>query len=271
MTMKENSIRRAVREGRAALGTGLKEFASRGVPWIIEASGFDYCMIDHEHGAFDMETIADLAGWFQATNVSAIVRIHKSFNHLIPGILDQGIMGIQVSEVETVAEARAIVQVAKYPPIGDRGISGQGMHTGYRGYGARHATDYAPWANANIVTCVSIESLEGLANVEAIAAIDGIDMIAYGHSDLSARLGVHLQLEHPTFKAAVRRIADACAAHGKLCRGSAETEDQIEEYWRLGCKVLNLPGTDVSTYLDGLKARAGRANARLKGIGVPVG
>jgi hypothetical protein len=63
--MKDNSIWRAVREGRAALGTGLKEFASRGVPWIIEASGFDYCMIDHEHGAFDLETIADLAGWFQ--------------------------------------------------------------------------------------------------------------------------------------------------------------------------------------------------------------
>src|SRR5436190_572043 len=93
--MKENSIRRAVRDGRAALGTGLKEFASRGVPWIIEAAGFDYCAIDHEHGAFDMETIANLASWFQATNVTAIVRIHKSFAHLIPGILDQGIMGIQ--------------------------------------------------------------------------------------------------------------------------------------------------------------------------------
>ena len=186
--MKENSIRRAVREGRAALGTGLKEFASRGVPWIIEASGFDYCMIDHEHGAFDLETIADLAGWFQATDVSAIVRIHKSFTHMIPAILDQGIMGIQVSEVDSVEEARAIVAEAKYPPIGNRGISGQGMHTGYRSYGARHATEYAPWANANIIVCVSIESLEGLENVEAIAAVEGIDMIAYGHSDLSARL-----------------------------------------------------------------------------------
>jgi 2-keto-3-deoxy-L-rhamnonate aldolase RhmA len=105
--MKENSIRRAVREGRAALGTALKEFASRGVPWIIEEAGFDYCAIDHEHGAFDMETIANLASWFQATNVTAIVRIHKSFAHLIPGILDQGIMGIQVSEVETAQKARA--------------------------------------------------------------------------------------------------------------------------------------------------------------------
>lgn len=119
--MKENSIRRAVREGRAALGTGLKEFASRGVPWIIEQAGFDYCAIDHEHGAFNMETIANLASWFQATNVSAIVRLHKALAHLIPGILDQGIMGIQVSEVDTAEEARAIVRLAKYPPIGNRG------------------------------------------------------------------------------------------------------------------------------------------------------
>ena len=80
--MQENSIRRAVREGRAALGTGIKEFASRGVPWIIEAAGFDYCMIDMEHGAFGLETIANLAAWFVATDVSPIVRIHKAFMHL---------------------------------------------------------------------------------------------------------------------------------------------------------------------------------------------
>ncbi len=117
---------------------------------------------------------------------------------------------------------------------------------------------------------MSIELLEGLENVEAIMAVEGIEMIAYGHSDLSARLGVHLQLEHPTFKAAVRRIAEACGAHGKLARGSAETAAQIEEYRQRGCKVLNLPRTNVNSYLDGLKARAGRAQARLKSIGVAV-
>ena len=63
--MKDDSIWRAVREGRAAPGTGLEEFASRGVPWIVEASGFDGCMIDHEHGAFDLGTIADFAGWLE--------------------------------------------------------------------------------------------------------------------------------------------------------------------------------------------------------------
>jgi hypothetical protein len=90
-----------------------------------------------------------------------------------------------------------------------------------------------------------------------------VPSIAYGHSDLSARLGVHLHLEHPTF--ARRRIADACNAHGELVWRSAETEA-----WRLGCKVLNVPGNDVSTYLDGLKARAARVHARLKSIGVPT-
>ena len=106
--MKDNSIRRAVREGRAALGTGLKEFASRGVPWIIEASGFDYCAIDHEHGAFDMATIANLASWFQATNVTAIVRIHKSFAHLIPGILDQGMESGVFRRMDPLVAARML-------------------------------------------------------------------------------------------------------------------------------------------------------------------
>lgn len=268
--MKENSIRRAVREGRAALGTGIREFATRGIPRIIEYSGFDYCQIDMEHGAFDMETIANLAEWFTATGVSPMVRIHKAFIHLIPAILDQGIMGIQISGVDNAEEARAIVQEAKYPPIGNRGISQMGSHTGYKGYGDRYQAEYSPWANDNIIVCPSIESLEGLANVDEIAAVEGIDMIAYGHSDLSAKLGIHLQLDHARFKAVVRAIADACKKHGKLARGSAETEAQIEEYYKLGCKVLNLPGTDISTYRDGLKARADRAHARLKSIGVPT-
>ena len=268
--MKENSIRKAVREGRAALGTGLKEFATRGVPHIIQSAGFDYCMIDMEHGAFDLETIADLAGWFAATDISPIVRIHKAFVHHIPLMLDQGIMGIQISGVETAEEARAIVRESKYPPIGNRGMSGMGPHTGYRSYGDRYQTEYAPWANANVILCPSIESLEGLENVEAIAAVEGIDMIAYGHSDLSGALGIHLQLDHPRMKDAIRRIVDACRKHGKLARGSAETEAQIEEYWTLGCQVLNLPGTDTSTYLDGLKTRAARAHARLESIGVPT-
>jgi len=79
-------------------------------------------------------------------------------------------------------------------------------------------------------------------------------MIAYGHWDVSERLRVHLKLELPIFNADARRIAKACNARGKLARESAETEAQIEEHSRLACKELKLPGSDISTYLDGLKA-----------------
>src|SRR5688572_33285439 len=101
-------------------------------------------MIDMEHGAFDLETIADLAGWFAATNVSPIVRIHKAFIHHIPLMLDQGIMGIQISGVDNAEEARAIVQEAKYPPIGNRGMSGMGPHTGYKAMETANKTNTPP-------------------------------------------------------------------------------------------------------------------------------
>ena len=142
--MQENSIRQ-----RRARGTGGAWHRAQGVclarrSRIIEAAGFDYCMIDMEHGAFDLETIADLAAWFAATDVSPIVRIPKAFIHYIPLLLDQGIMGIQISGVDNADEARAIVQEAKYPPIGHRGISGTGPHTGYSSYGARTTPRTAP-------------------------------------------------------------------------------------------------------------------------------
>ena len=161
--MKDNSIWRAVREGRAALGTGLKEFASRGVPWIIEASGFDYCMIDHEHGAFDLETIADLAGWFQATDVSAIVRIHKSFTYMIPAILDQGIMGVQVSEVDSVEEARAIVR---------RGKISADRQSRHLGAGDAHRIQ-EPWRPPRVRVCAVGQCQHHRLRVDRIARRPG--------------------------------------------------------------------------------------------------
>jgi len=227
-------------------------------------------MIDMEHGASIWKTIADLAGWFAATNVSPIVRIHKAFIHQYSLMLDQGNHGhtdLGCGQ-RGGSRARSCAKPSTHPR--EPRMSGDGTHTGYQSYGNRYQTEYAPWANENVILCPSIESLEGLKNVAAIAAVEGIDMIAYGHSDLSGALGIHLQLDHPRFKEVRAHHSGDLRKHGKLARGSAETEAQIEEYWKLGCKVLNLPGTDTSTYLDGLKARAERAHARLKSIGVPT-
>ncbi len=94
-----------------------------------------------------------------------------------------------------------------------------------------------------------IESLEGLANVDAIATVEGTDMIAYGHSDLSAKLGIHLQLDHPRFKAVVRQIANACKKHGKLARGSANRDQRaaVVPRGRSGVRDLGTPASAGGT------------------------
>ena len=135
-------------------------------------------MIDMEHGAFDLETIANLAAWFSATEASPIVRIHKAFIHLIPGILDQGIMGIQISGVDNAAEARAIVQEAKYPPIGNRSVGGSLHALNF----AATAGEYYATANDEILVILQTESPLGVQHAEEIYSLTGVDAI-YGPTE----------------------------------------------------------------------------------------
>ena len=123
-------------------------------------------------------------------------------------------MGIQISGVDNAEEARAIVREAKYPPIGIRGMSGMGPHTGYKSYGNRYQTEYAPWANENVILCPSIESLEGLKNVDAIAAVEGIDdCVRALRSEGRAR---HQPSALTRASRSHAKDRHACKKHGKL-------------------------------------------------------
>ena len=267
MTLIKNETKRKVKAGEVALGFGVHHLRTSAVGMLAAATGHDWVFIDMEHGAFSMQEATQICIAALTAGVSPIVRVAAEAIDEGARALDNGALGVVVPHVDTRGQAERIARAYRYPPAGTR--SWGGPPAAFRFKPPAHAEAQA-LLNDEVLVVAMIESREALSNIEAIAAVDGIDMIAYGHSDLSARLGVHLQLEHPTFKAAVRRIAEACRAYGKLARGSVETEAQIEEYWRMGCQVLNLPGNDITTYLDGLKARASRARDRLKSIGVPA-
>jgi 2-keto-3-deoxy-L-rhamnonate aldolase RhmA len=258
--MREHGILRAVREGRVAIGQMAREFRNQGLAQMMEYAGLDFMYFDMEHGAYDVKDLAYQAGWFKATSVSPMVRIHKIYNHFIPALLDQGFMGINVSSIETVQDARALVQDSKYPPIGNRGISMMGAHTDYRGF---TQAEYAPVANRNINISAAIESVLGVENVDAIAAIDGIDMVSVGFSDLSARMGIHLQLQDPRFKEVMRLITDACKKHGKQCLAYPQSDEEMEEYYHMGVDVMSVRKTDLVMYRDALKESADYMRARL--------
>jgi hypothetical protein len=162
-------------------------------------------------------------------------------------------MGVQVSEVDNVEEARAIVREAKYPPIGNRGISGQGMHTGYRSHGARHASEYAPWANANIIVCVSIESLEAQISRRSRPRGHRHDCLC---PPTSVRAWVHLS-SSTTF-------GQRCADRGPAMRtaSSPGVGDRTDR------GILGWVGAEPArhrrrTCLDGLKARPSRHAAEV--------
>jgi len=123
--------------------------------------------------------------------------------------LEEGAAGLLIPHVSTVEKARMLVQAVKFPPIGDRGIDNAGLDADFFQH---DADDYVAWANRETFLAVQIETPQGVRNVDAIAAIEGVDMLFVGPGDLGLRLR---QSKEMTFEEAIETVAAACRKHGK--------------------------------------------------------
>src|SRR5262249_50998090 len=148
----------------------------------------------------------------RAAELVPIVRVPATDYHFIAHALDVGAMGLVIPLVGTAEQARFAVECASYPPRGRRGCAFALTHDDYRG---GDLTAKMRHANDNVLLIAQIETAEGLANVEAIAAVDGIDALWIGQFDLTTSLGIPGQFDHPQFLDATRRIVAACHEHGK--------------------------------------------------------
>ena len=211
--MKSNDVKRALREGGVSIGTFLFEFSTTGIARITAEAGADYAILDMEHTGWGVETIRMLIATSRSTRLVPIVRVPATEYHFIARALDMGAMGIMVPMVESQEQARRFVESAKYPPAGRRGAAFAVAHDDYVGgdMGTKIAT-----ANAEQLLIAQVETLRGVENVEAIAGVEGIDVIWIGQADLTTSLGIPGQYSHPAFLQAVERVADACLGHGKV-------------------------------------------------------
>jgi 2-keto-3-deoxy-L-rhamnonate aldolase RhmA len=165
-----------------------------------------------EHTGWSEETIKMLIATTRAADIVPLVRVPAAQYHLIARILDVGAMGIMVPMVERADQARLLVQSAKYPPVGRRGAA----------FGVAH-DDYAPGdvaakmrsANEEVLLVALVETVPGVENVDAIAAVDGLDVIWIGHFDLTNSMGIPAQFTHPDYLRNVDKILEACARHGR--------------------------------------------------------
>lgn len=260
--MRETRLHQKLRGGDVVVGLLLMEFGTRGIAKILEYADLDYVIIDMEHSGFGIERVADLIAYLKATGIAPIVRIPENLPHFFAGIFDAGAVGVQVASVETAEEARRIVDAVKYPPVGHRGLGMVAAHTDFRG----GSGEYLAAANANTLIIVQIETALGLANVDEIAAVPGIDVLAMGQNDLSHSLGIHGQLEHPKFQAAIVTVAEAAKRHGKFAKIHPFGDEQTARYVGLGFRML-MTHSDVSIFRNAAKSsveklRAASASAK---------
>lgn len=231
-----------------ALGGLWMTLASPIAAEALSLTGFDWLLFDTEHTPVDVAGVQPLLQAAAVGTASAVVRPAWNDLVLIKRVLDMGAQTLLLPFVQTPEEARAAVAATRYPPAGVRGVSAM---TRAGRYGL--APDYFAIANEEICVLVQIETGEALARLEEIAAVDGVDGIFIGPSDLAASMGHLGQPGHPEVQAALkdaaRRIADAGKAPGILANSAADAR----RYRAWGFRFV-AGGVDLALLLRGAKA-----------------
>jgi 4-hydroxy-2-oxoheptanedioate aldolase len=178
---------------------------------IAGNAGYDWLLLDHEHGPGGDETLLHQLQATAATPAVPIVRIACNDPTRFKRVLDAGAHGVMVPYVNTEAEARAAVTALNYPPHGTRGVAkfnrGAGFGTTFEEY-YLHAHEW-------LLLAAQVETAEAIANVEAIAAVPGVDVLFVGPNDLTHNMGIRDQFDHPLFLDGLKRVAAAAAKSGK--------------------------------------------------------
>jgi 2-keto-3-deoxy-L-rhamnonate aldolase RhmA len=211
--MRTNRVKLALHEGRVQVGTWIHTLGSRQLPRVLATAGYDYVLIDMEHSAFSIETVADLCQAATAAGLLPVVRPPAKQAHLISRPLDNGAVGIWAPHVDTREDAEAVVRAAKFPPLGERGSQPPNANTDFASFAA---AQYMADANRETLVMVQIESRQALNNLDAILTTPGVDGACVGRGDLSADLGVAGARDHPEVLAGVEAMIAACRRHGRI-------------------------------------------------------
>lgn len=203
-------VKHALREGKLVLGTMVAEIRQASIMQLLANAGFDFCIIDNEHGPFSIETIADLSRAARCYGITPIVRVPDLAYPYLAQSLDVGAQGVMLPRVTNVEQVRQAAQIIKYPPVGARGCAQNRAHTNFM---AGNVAEVMARANEESMLVIQIETKEALEQVEEIVAVPGVDAAFIGPNDLSISLGVHGQTTSPIMVAAMERIVAACQQH----------------------------------------------------------
>lgn len=233
--MRDNPLKQTLRSGGTAAGVMAFELLAAGLPQICRNAGAEFLLYDMEHTGLGFETLKTQVALCRGLNLVPMVRVPRGEYHFIARALDVGVLGVMVPMVGTRAEAEHVVSCTRYPPHGRRGAAFGFAHDDYEGGDV--AAKIAALHERTLVI-VQVETGEGLDNVEAIAAVPGVDALWIGQFDLTNFLGIPGKFEHPTYLAAVDRVVQACAAQGKAPAMLATDDAWARDYAAKGFRLM---------------------------------
>jgi 2-keto-3-deoxy-L-rhamnonate aldolase RhmA len=253
----ETPMKARLAAGETLFGT----FLTLGSPLAAEAlglAGFDWLLVDLEHGGGDESLLLGQLLGARAAGVHGLVRVESDVRGRTARALDLGVEGVMCPQVNSAEAAEAWASALHYGPAGSRGIAL--FHRG-----ARFGTDpdAIEHARARTLGIAQVESPEAVEAVEEIAAVDGIDVLFVGPSDLSYSMGMFRQFEDPAFRSAIERIVAAASDAGKTAGIFLGSVDQVPAAVADGFRMIAV-GSDGGYMMQAAREAVGAARAAAK-------
>jgi len=247
--MRDNKVRAALKRGEPVIGTMVAEMRSPAIALLFANARFDFMFIDMEHGAYDLETVADMIKVARLADIVPLVRVPDGLYHLIARVLDAGAMGVMVPRVEMRETVERAVAALRYPPVGVRGCSSGRGNSDYRG---GPLWEFTRHANDNILAVMQIERAAAIDQIDDLLSVPGVDVALIGPADLTISLGAPSPQE-PIVQEAIQKVVDAGRRHGVATGIHLRDVEQLRGWRDRGMTMLTY-STEVDFILSGARA-----------------
>ena len=250
-----NPARARLEAGDVSVGVGLRVSRTVDIAKAMKSCGYDWLFIDLEHSAISIDTAVQISVAALDAGITPLVRVPWMEHSIATRVLDGGALGIVMPHVDTADQAREVVDRLKYPPLGHRSVGGP---TALFDFERVNVAESTAAANATTLITVMIETPQAVENAEAIAAVEGVDVLLIGTGDLTTEMGLPGQPGHERIVAAYETVLAACNEHDKWAgMGGAYAEEDLRRYIGMGVRMV-LAGNDL-----GLMMQAGSAMTTL--------
>lgn len=246
--MQKNLLQNSLNKGDTLYGPFCK-IQDPAIVEIAALSGFDFVIIDMEHGPYSIESTQNMIRAAEASGITPVVRVTENSETLILRTLDIGAKCIQVPQICTKEDADRLVKSTKFYPKGERGMC---RYVRAAEYTNIDPANHFGKANDSITTIIHIEGMQGINNLEEIVKVDGIDIIFLGPYDLSQSCGVPGQVNNPKVVDAMKGAVETAKKYGKFVGTFTESPEKAKMWKEIGVQYISYT-VDVGLIMNNFK------------------